>query len=304
MMRVVAGGGIGIPQSPPLHRPRLEVGDHDVGVLHETQEDITALGNAQVDRHAPFAPVVGGEERRASISAADGQPPGLVTEARELDLDDVRSPLLHRQRCLRTLDEEPGLQDTDALERSHRHLAREALFAGGHSPHLCELQPVGQTQTVLPTRRVAPHEGPDSPRGSAQALGPGARCGRLTSAPPDAPEHVRVTPARAASLEGAIGLWHAATPDCLSAAGGAPLHAAPRMVHPSQGRSAVSAVLRLVAVPRPELLAPRDGDVGPALDDDGVRQAADPLGHLASTVRTNGHDSPLFNRVADHLRHV
>ena len=132
----------------------------------------------------------------------------------------------------------------------------------------------------------------------------GAGCGRLTSAPADAPEHVRVAPARAASLEAAIGLCHAATRDCLSAAGGAPFHAAPRMVHPPEGRSAVSAILRFVAVPRPEFLAPRDGDVGPALDDDGVGQAADPLGHLASTVRTNGHDSPLFNRAADHLRPV
>ena len=124
------------------------------------------------------------------------------------------------------------------------------------------------------------------------------------SAPADAPEDVRVTPVCAVALEGAIGLYHAATRDRPPPAGGAPLYATPPMVHPPEGRSAVSAFLWFVAVPRPEFLAPGDWDIGPALDDDGVGQAADPLGHLASTVRTNGHDSPLFNRAVDHLRPV
>ena len=30
---LVAVGSIGVSETPPLHRPRLEVGDHDVGVF-------------------------------------------------------------------------------------------------------------------------------------------------------------------------------------------------------------------------------------------------------------------------------
>ena len=73
---------------------------------------------------------------------------------------------------------------------------------------------------------------------------------------------------------------------------------------PPERRPAVAALLRLVAVPGAQLLAPWDRGIGPAVDDDRVGQTADPLGHLATTVRTNGHDSPLFNPGADPFRLV
>src|SRR5271163_5034211 len=103
---------------------------------------------------------------------------------------------------------------------------------------------------------------------------------------------------RRRALEGALGLGQALAPDGLAVAGRAPLHAAPGMVDAAQRCPAVAAFLRLVAVTGPELLTPGNGCVGPSSDDDRVGQATDPLHHLATTVRTNGHDSPLFNRVA------
>ena len=39
---LVAGRRIGVPETPRLHRPRLEVGDHDIGVLHQAEEDVRA----------------------------------------------------------------------------------------------------------------------------------------------------------------------------------------------------------------------------------------------------------------------
>jgi hypothetical protein len=87
-------------------------------------------------------------------------------------------------------------------------------------------------------------------------------------------------------------------------AGGTALEAAPGVVHPSEGRPAVSALLGFVAVPGSELLTPADGSVGPALDDDGVGEAADALGHLAAAVSTDGHDPPSSNPPADHPSRV
>src|SRR6202050_3291052 len=76
------------------------------------------------------------------------------------------------------------------------------------------------------------------------------------------------------------------------------------MVYAAERRAAVAAVLGLVPVPRARLVAPAEGDVGLAADHNRVGQAADPIGHFAAAVRTNGHDPPLLDVVADHLRPV
>src|ERR1700735_2233875 len=105
-------------------------------------------------------------------------------------------------------------------------------------------------------------------------------------------------------LEHAIGLGRAVAPDGLAVACRASLHAAAGMMDAAQRGAAVAALLGLVAVTWTELLAPRDGGIRPAVDDHRVRQATDPLGHFATAVGTNGHGSPLFDPVADHLRLV
>ena len=207
-----------------------------------------------------------------------------------------------------------GLHAAMAASEWHLHTWDLAHARGfGHRPSdpatLCGNRGVhrgGRGRLPRKSRRCARAPGVPTPAlgGDAQALRPGARCGRLTSAPADAAEHVCVAALRARSLEGAVGLGDAATPDGLAVAGRAPLHATAGVMHPADRSTAVAALLWFVAMPRPEFLAPRDAGIGPAIDDDGVGQAADPLGHLAATVRTNGHDSPLFNRAADHLRPV
>ena len=88
---------------------------------------------------------------------------------------------------------------------------------------------------------------------------------------------------------------HARAGDGLTVAGGAPLDAATRVVDTAERRSAVTALLGLVTVAGPTLLSPADGEEGLTGDDDGVGEAADALGHLAATVRTDGHDPPLFD---------
>jgi hypothetical protein len=121
---------------------------------------------------------------------------------------------------------------------------------------------------------------------------------RVPSAPAHPPQDVCVaTPRPRARKKGAFGICHAVAPDGLAVAGGTPLHRAAGMVDAAQWCPAIATFLRFIAVPRPELLAPRNGGVGPPADDDRVSQATDPLQHLATTVRTNGHDSPLSNRV-------
>jgi hypothetical protein len=119
---------------------------------------------------------------------------------------------------------------------------------------------------------------------------------RVPSAPAHASQDVCVATPRPHARKGAFGICHAVAPDGLAVAGRTTLHAAAGMVDAAQRCPAIATLLRLIAVPRPELLTPRNGGVGPPADDDRVSQATDPLQHLAATVRTNGHDSPLFSR--------
>ena len=127
---------------------------------------------------------------------------------------------------------------------------------------------------------------------------------RAASAPPHPAQDVLTAASGAGALVGAFRVRQAATRDGLPVARRAALDATARMVYPSERRAAVAAVLGLVAVPRARLLAPADGDVGLTADHDRVGQAADPIGHFATAVRTNGHDPPLLDVAADHLRPV
>ena len=67
----VAFGHVGVPETPALHGARLEVGDDDVGLLDEAQEDLATLWHPEVDRDAALAPVVGAEEGRSTVLPAD-----------------------------------------------------------------------------------------------------------------------------------------------------------------------------------------------------------------------------------------
>ncbi len=116
-----------------------------------------------------------------------------------------------------------------------------------------------------------------------------------TSAPADATQDVRPATSGVEAHEGALDLGCASARDRLRVTGGATLHGAAWMVHPADGRSAVAALLGFVTVPRPRLLAPADGGIDLAADHHGVGQAADSFAHLATTVRTNGHDAPLVS---------
>ena len=128
---------------------------------------------------------------------------------------------------------------------------------------------------------------------------------RLTLAPADAPQDVRAASPGPQAFERALRLAQepaTAASDRLPVTGRAPLHGATGMADPAYRRSAVTAFLWFVSVPRSGLLAPADGGIGLAADHHGVGQAADPLGHLATAMRTNGHDPPSVNPRSDHPR--
>jgi hypothetical protein len=130
----------------------------------------------------------------------------------------------------------------------------------------------------------------------------GPRHRRLAPAHPT--QHMGAAPSGSRALVVTFGLSDAVAPDCLAVAGRAPLHAAPGMMDAAQWRPAITTFFRLIAVPGAEFLPPGDRGVDLSVDDDGVSQAADPLCHLSTTLRTNGHDPPLFSCGDDHLRPV
>ena len=117
-------------QAPFLHRPGLEVGDHDVGVLDQTEEHITPSGQAEVDGDAALSPVVGREKGGPAVARGDREPPALIAETGKLDLDDVGPPLLHGQRRLWALDEKPSLKHPNPVERPHAQRASGSPMAG------------------------------------------------------------------------------------------------------------------------------------------------------------------------------
>ena len=58
-------------------------------------------------------------------------PPGLVAEAGQLDLDDVGAPLTEGGRRLRALDEQPRLDDPDPVQCSHVASLLDGSLADG-----------------------------------------------------------------------------------------------------------------------------------------------------------------------------
>ena len=111
---------LGITDAPTVHGAGLEVGDDDVGMLDQTQEDVAPTGHAEVDGGAALAPVVSVEPRRAAVLPADRQPAALIAEPRQFDLDHLGSPLEHGLGGLGSLDEQPSLQHAHPVERSHQ----------------------------------------------------------------------------------------------------------------------------------------------------------------------------------------
>src|ERR1700722_16102600 len=125
----------------------------------------------------------------------------------------------------------------------------------------------------------------------------GALAAQRISAPAHPPQHVGAAATGPGRFERALAFGRAVAPDGLAVTGRAPLHAAARMMDAAQRGATVAALLRLVTVTGTELLAPRDRGINLPVDDHGVGQATDSLGHFATAVRTNGHDSPLLNPV-------
>ena len=116
----------------------------------------------------------------------------------------------------------------------------------------------------------------------AGRLGPRTVVGRNLAAlrrlaPADPPQHMRAAASGPSALVVTFGLGDEVAPDRLPVAGRTPLHAATGMVDTAQRGPAVTALLRLVAVPGSEFLSPGDRSVRLPVDDDGVSQAADSL---------------------------
>ena len=137
----------------------------------------------------------------------------------------------------------------------------------------------------------------------ARPLRPRARTrrptdGAVASASRRGATRARCTAPVSAAFVGPVGFRAAPAPQRLSVARRTTLHAAAGMVDPAERGAAVAAFFRLVTVPWARFLAPADRGVGLPVDGDRVGQAADPLGHLAAAVRTNGHDPPLLSPVA------
>ncbi len=74
---------------PRVHRPRREVRDHDVGPLREAKEHLAPVGRAQISGHAALPAIAADEVRAAGIARLHRQPPRLVAETGQLDLDHV-----------------------------------------------------------------------------------------------------------------------------------------------------------------------------------------------------------------------
>jgi hypothetical protein len=105
-------------------------------LLDESEEDLAALWDPQIDGGASLAPVVGGEESRAPVFATDREPPALVAEPRELHLDHLGTPFEHGERRLRTLDEQTRLQHPNAVEQAHPTSDSRGPDAEVHGPTL------------------------------------------------------------------------------------------------------------------------------------------------------------------------
>ena len=135
---VVAGRDVVVAEPPAVHRAGLEVGDHDVGPRGQPQEDLAAFGTAEVDRDAALAAVARREVGAAGVTSLHRQPPGLVAEPRQLDLDDVGAPLAERRRRLRALHQQPGLDDLDPIQRSCHGADRSWVGPSGGIWLLCE----------------------------------------------------------------------------------------------------------------------------------------------------------------------
>ena len=86
----------------------------------ESQEHLLPVGCAQVDGDAALPAVAADEVGRcAGRRGCDGDPARLIAEAGQLDLDDVGTPFPQRRRRLRSLHEQPRLDDLQTVERSH-----------------------------------------------------------------------------------------------------------------------------------------------------------------------------------------
>ena len=104
---------------------RQEVGDEHVGLVHELQQDLLALGRGDVEGHGPLAAVghlpevrhavdVGGHAPRRGVASG-------VAHHRVLDLEDVGAPVGEDRRRRRHEGVDRHLQHAHAVQRcSHR----------------------------------------------------------------------------------------------------------------------------------------------------------------------------------------
>ena len=130
---VVAGRDVVVPEAPGVHRSGLEVGDHHVRPRGQPQEDLAAFGAAEIRRDAALAAVARREVGATDVTSLHWQPPGLVAEPGQLDLDDIGAPLTERRRGLWALHQQPGLDDLDSVQRSCHGTDRTCV--GDHYGH-------------------------------------------------------------------------------------------------------------------------------------------------------------------------
>ena len=124
-----------VTEIPLLQGAGPEVLDDDVGLLDEVEEELAALGLAQVQRHGLLVARVDRPEEVVSVEF--GLTPGAqrIWGAWWLDLDDLGAHVAQQSPGERSGDQRADLDDPDAVERAgHGHLAPVTTRAGAASP--------------------------------------------------------------------------------------------------------------------------------------------------------------------------
>src|SRR5260221_7368447 len=115
----MARGDLSGPEPQPLHRPRPEVLDHDIGAREQRVEDRPRAGGLE-GRRQTLLVAVDAEEVRA-LAPDEGRSPRarVVPSARLLDLDDARAEIRELHRAVGAREDTREVEDEEAVKGGH-----------------------------------------------------------------------------------------------------------------------------------------------------------------------------------------
>jgi hypothetical protein len=114
----VAGVDVLGAEAPPLHRPRAEVLDHDVGALAQPQRDPLAGLLAEVERHRALVAREDRPPQRVVVVAQAAPVAHRVAARRRLDLDHVGPEVAEQRADVRAGEQLAELDHAQALQRA------------------------------------------------------------------------------------------------------------------------------------------------------------------------------------------